>query len=116
MDQPSHPRSGDQLAGLGDFVHIRHIAAAGIPGFTQISVFENETAADPWYMHFYEFDSEDAEATYQTMVEHVAPRLGGTGSESFGSWADWRAPGARLWYCNTFDLVGETGRPRPIPH
>ncbi len=113
---PRTPDLATSLRDWGDFVHIRHIAAAGIPGFTQISVFENETAADPRYMHFYEFDSEDAEATYQTMVEHVAPRLGGTESESFGSWADWRAPGGRLWYCNTFDLVGETGGPRPIPH
>jgi hypothetical protein len=113
---PRTPDLATTLRDWGDFVHIRHIAEAGIPGFTQISVFENETAADPRFMHFYEFDSADAEATYQTMVEHVAPRLGGTESESFGAWADWRAPGGRLWYCNTFDLVGETDRPRPIPH
>ena len=31
----------DRLRDWGDFVHIRHIAAAGIPGFTQISVYEN---------------------------------------------------------------------------
>jgi hypothetical protein len=109
------PRAPDLAVSLrdwGDFVHIRHIAAAGIPGFTQISVFENETAGDPRYMHFYEFDSEDPEATYQAMVGHVAPRLGGIESEQFADWADWRSPGGRLWYCNTFGLLGESGRAR----
>jgi hypothetical protein len=105
------PRSPDlarPLRDWGDFVHIRHIAAAGIPGFTQISVYENEAGDDPRYMHLYEFDAQDAEATYQTMVDFVAPRLGGTDSEAFASWADWRAPGGRLWYCNTFNLAGST--------
>ncbi len=106
---PRTPDLATSLRDWGDFVHIRHIAAAGIPGFTQISVYENESDGDPRYMHLYEFDSDDAEATYQTMVDHVAPRLGGTKSERFGEWADWRAPGGRLWYCNTFRLAGDTG-------
>ena len=58
------PRTPDLAQGLrdwGDFVHIRHIAAAGIPGFTQISVYENTANADPAFMHFYEFDNLDAE-------------------------------------------------------
>jgi hypothetical protein len=104
------PREPDLATGLrdwGDFVHIRHIAAAGIPGFTQISVFENESSEDPLYMHLYELDSPDPEATYSTMVDFVAPRLGGTSSQLFTSWADWRKPGGRLFYCNTFRLVGD---------
>ena len=110
---PRTPDLATSLRDWGDFVHIRHIAAAGIPGFTQISVFENEAAADPLYMHFYEFDSEDPEATYQTMVAHVAPRLGGIRTEEFANWADWRNPGGRLWYCNTFGLVGESSGAQP---
>jgi hypothetical protein len=43
------------------------------------------------------------------MTAHVAPRLGGYDSEAFGEWADWRAGGGRLFYCNTFRLLGETG-------
>jgi hypothetical protein len=58
-------------------------------------------------MHFYEFDNLDAEGTYSTMVDFVGPRLGGTSSETFNEWADWRAPGGRLFYCNTFSLLGE---------
>ena len=106
---PRTPELDGAFRDWGDFVHIRHIAAAGIPGFTQISVYENESPADPRYMHFYELDADDPEETYQTMVDHVAPRLGGTGSEQFAAWADWRAPGGRLWYCNTFALLGESG-------
>ncbi len=105
---PRAPDLATQLRDWGDFVHIRHIAAAGIPGFTQISVYENEQSADPLFMHLYEFDSDDAEATYQTMVDFVAPRLGGPNSDEFEEWADWRTGGGRIWYCNTFNFGGET--------
>ncbi|HEX4126423.1 MAG TPA: hypothetical protein VHX67_02460 [Acidimicrobiales bacterium] len=104
------PRTEDLARSLrdwGDFVHIRHIAAAAIPGFTQISVYENAAAADPRYMHFYEFDNPEAEATFATMIEHVAPRLGGLDSPAYAEWADWRPPGGRLFYCNTFTRLGE---------
>ncbi len=104
------PRAPELTAALrdwGDFVHLRHIAAAGIPGFTQISVYENQAETDPRFMHFYEFDTLDAEATFSTMIDHVAPRLGGTGSESYAEWADLRAAGGRLFYCNTFSRLGE---------
>jgi hypothetical protein len=105
------PRTADLAQSLrdwGDFVHIRHIADAGIPGFTQISVYENvEEQEPPRYMHFYEFDNRNAEATFSTMVGFVGPRLGGTTSVAFNEWADWRASGGRLFYCNTFTRLGE---------
>jgi hypothetical protein len=104
------PRTPDLDASLrdwGDFVHIRHIAAAAIPGFTQISVYENTGAADPRYMHFYEFDNAAAEATFATMIDHVALRLGGMESAAYTQWADWRPPGGRLFYCNSFTRLGE---------
>jgi hypothetical protein len=104
------PRTAELATSLrdwGDFVHIRHIAAAGIPGFTQISVYENVTESDPMYMHFYEFDNENAEETFSQMIDYVAPRLGGLESESYNEWADFRPPGGRLFYCNTFTRLGE---------
>jgi hypothetical protein len=104
---PRTPDLAQQLRDWGDFVHIRHIAAAGIPGFTQISVYENIVDADPRYMHFYEFDNAAAEATFATMIAHVAPRLGGMESPVYAKWADWRPPGGRLFYCNTFTRLGE---------
>jgi hypothetical protein len=58
-------------------------------------------------MHFYEFDNEAAEATFATMIDHVAPRLGGMDSQAYAEWADWRPPGGRLFYCNTFTRLGE---------
>jgi hypothetical protein len=104
---PRAPELDDALRDWGDFVHIRHIAAAGIPGFTQISVYENQAEGDPRFMHFYEFDTLRAEETFSTMIEHVAPRLGGTDTESYAQWADWRAGSGRLFYCNTFRRLGE---------
>jgi hypothetical protein len=103
---PRAPELTDALRDWGDFVHIRHIAEAGIPGFTQISVYDNVAAADPRFMHFYEFDNLDAEATFSTMTAHVAPRLGGPQTDSYSEWADWREAGGRLVYCNTFRLLG----------
>ena len=110
------PRSADltpQLRDWGDFVHLRHIAAAGIPGFAQISVYENITGADPVYMHLYEFDTADAESTFSTMVPFVAPRLGGEDSVAYREWADLRAAGGRLFYCNTFTWRGEVPAATP---
>jgi hypothetical protein len=111
---PRTPQLAQSLRDWGDFVHIRHIAAAAIPGFTQISVYENTGAAadstavaDPRYMHFYEFDNAEAEATFSAMIDHVAPRLGGLDSEAYADWAAWRPPGGRLFYCNTFTRLGE---------
>jgi hypothetical protein len=104
------PRTPDLNASLrdwGDFVHIRQIAAAAIPGFTQISVYENTAETEPRYMHFYEFDNPEAEATFATMIDHVAPRLGGMDSPAYAEWADWRPPGGRLFYCNSFTRLGE---------
>ncbi len=104
---PRTPDLAQRLRDWGDFVHIRHIAAAAIPGFTQISVYENTEGTDPRYMHFYEFDNAAAEATFATMIDHVAPRLGGTESPAYAEWADWRPPGGRLFYCNSFTRLGE---------
>jgi hypothetical protein len=104
---PRTPDLAGALRDWGDFVHIRHIADAGIPGFTQISVYENQGGAEPLFMHFYEFDNLDAEGTFSAMVEHVAPRLGGADSDAYAEWADWRVGQGRLFYCNTFRLLGE---------
>ena len=104
---PRTPALTRHLRDWGDYVHIRHIAAAGIPGFTQISVYENATGTDPLFMHFYEFDNADAEGTFSQMIDCVAPRLGGGDTETFSQWADWRAGSGRLFYCNTFRRLGE---------
>jgi hypothetical protein len=109
---PRSPDESRRLRDWGDFVHIRHIAESGIPGFAQISVYERVYEGEPRFMHFYEFDRADAEATFSTMIDFVAPRLGGAASPAFAAWADWRAPGGRLYYCNTFRRLGEASAVR----
>jgi hypothetical protein len=103
------PTSEDQAQPLrdwGDFVHINHIVEVGIPGFTMITPYENATEQDPRYMHFYEFDDPDAEATFQRIVPYVEARLGPYGSSpECTEWALHEA--LRIMYVNSFSLVGE---------
>jgi hypothetical protein len=106
---PHDPARAAQLRDWADFVHIRHIAAAGIDGFAQISVYEHAGGDDPRFMHFYVFDGEDdAETIFRRMTPAVGPRLGGLDTDAFADWADWKAANGRLYYCNSFDFLGET--------
>jgi hypothetical protein len=91
-----------------DFVHIRHIAAAAIPGFTHVTPYQNSTDSGPRFMHFYELDAEDPEAAYMAMARHMAAYFGGARTEAFRQWADWKASGAQVIYCNTFRFLGAT--------
>ncbi len=103
------PQSPDQTQALrdwGDFVHIRHIAAAAIPGFTHVTPTRTPPAAIPRFMHFYELDTEDPEAAYMSMARHMAAYFGGSRTEAFEAWADWKAAGGEVVYCNTFRLLG----------
>jgi hypothetical protein len=109
------PRSADAAQAVrdwGDFVHIRHIAAAGLPGFTQITPYENTATVDPRFMHFYELDAEDPEAAYMAMARHMARYFGGSRTDAFATWADWQAAGAQVIYCNTFRFLGAASPPR----
>jgi len=102
---PSTDDSAQALRDWGDFVHISHIAAAGIPGFTMITPYENTAAGDPRYLHLYEFDDPDPEATFQRMLPHVEDRLGSSGTPELQAWAV--HPALRIMYVNSFALVGE---------
>jgi hypothetical protein len=103
---PQSPSLTRALRDWADFVHIRHIAAAALPGFTHITVYENQTGGDPLFMHLYELDTEDVEECYGSMARLVARRLGGPRSDEFREWADYGAAGGHLFYCNTFRLRG----------
>jgi hypothetical protein len=102
---PQRPELAQQVRDWADFVHIRHIAAAGVPGYTEITPYENATGGDPLYMHLYEMDADDPERAYQAMPALVGERLGPASAE-FDAWADWRAAGAHIVYCNTFRRIG----------
>jgi hypothetical protein len=103
---PKRPELARPLRDWADFVHIRHIAAAAIPGFTMITPYEHTAGQDPRFMHFYEMDCDDPEAAFSAMAGLVASRLGGERSEAFGHWADLGGAGGYIVYVNTFRLLG----------
>ncbi len=105
---PRTPELSQPLRDWSDFLHIRKIAEAAVPGYTQITPYENVDGSDPRFMHFYEMDSEDPEVTFQTMAEDLRVRLGGYRTPEFREWADWTAAGAEIIYVNTFRLLGSS--------
>ncbi|MGA2522345.1 MAG: hypothetical protein ABSG81_16175 [Acidimicrobiales bacterium] len=107
---PRTPELAASLRDWGDFVHIRHIARAAVPGFTQIAAYENRAATEPRYMHFYELDTDDPEEAYMEMARHMARYFGGSRTDAFRIWADFEAPGGAVQYCNTFTLIGSARR------
>jgi hypothetical protein len=102
---PRQPHQARALRDWADFVHIRHIAEVGVPGFSMITPFENVTGGDPRFLHFYEMDSDDPERTFQAMTPLVADRIGRPGTAAWDSWAT--TPELRIMYVNTFRRLGE---------
>jgi hypothetical protein len=100
---PKEPSAATRLRDWADFVHIRQIAASSVPGYTMITPYEN-TGAGPRYLHLYEMDSDDPEATFASMTPIVGARLGPEGSKAFDEWA-WH-PDLRIEYVNTFKRTG----------
>jgi hypothetical protein len=82
-------------------VHINHIAAAGVPGYTMITPFEN-AGEGPRYLHLYEMDADDPEAAFQGMTPIVRTRLD---PEEFDAWAVHRE--LRIDYVSTYRLIDD---------
>jgi hypothetical protein len=102
------PRPPDQAQALrdwGDFVHLRHIVEAAVPGYRMITPYQRVGGGEPRFCHFYELVTDDPEATYQAMTPLVRERLGGPGTDAYDRWA-WH-PALRIDYVNTFRLEGE---------
>lgn len=73
------------LRDWGDFVHLRHIAAAATPGYRTITPWENEDpGGTPRYCHLYEMVSDDPQATFEQMTPLVKRLLG---KADFASWS-----------------------------
>lgn len=107
---PRSPADAQALRDWGDLVHISNIAAAAVPGYTMITPYENvfaDATADgqPRYLHLYEMDTDDAEASFQAMTPLVAERLGGRDTAAFREWA-WH-DALRIIYVNSFGRAGE---------
>lgn len=100
---PKDPDGGQELRDWGDFVHLRHIAEAAVPGYRMITPYENAGGDEPRYLHLYEMHADDPEATYLSMTPRVRERLD---PAAFEAWA-WH-PQLCIEYVNTFALVGAT--------
>ena len=101
---PREPGQAQALRDWGDFVHIRHIAAAGVPGYAMITPYEHAEGGDPRFLHLYEIDRDDPEAVFQSMTPLVAKRFGGYNTPEYRAWA--QTPALRIMYVNTFRLLG----------
>jgi hypothetical protein len=101
---PKEPERAQELRDWADFVHIRHIAEAAVPGYGMITPYENASGGDPRFMHFYEMDTDDPERAFTSMTPLVMERIGDTDTPEFRHWA--RGPSLRIMYVNTFARVG----------
>jgi hypothetical protein len=108
---PEDPARAQALRDWADFVHIRRIAEASVPGYGMITPYENVTGGDPRFLHFYEMDTEDPEAAFRSMTPLVMQRIGDPDTEGFKQWAS--EPSLRIVYVNTFARMGVArGRPQ----
>lgn len=101
---PRSPEKAQALRDWGDFLHLRHIAEVAVPGYTMITPYENVAGGDPRYMHFYEMDTEDPEASFQAMTPLVTERIGAMDTPYWQAWA--QSPDLRIMYVNTFRRLG----------
>ncbi len=105
---PRDPANAQALRDWADFVHIRHIAEVSVPGYSMITPYEHATGGDPRFLHFYEMDTEDPEASFKAMTPLVSKLIGEPGTPAFDHWAV--HPQLRIMYVNTFLRVGERSR------
>ena len=102
---PQQPGDAQALRDWGDFVHIRHIAEVGVPGYTMITPYEHADRGDPRYLHFYEMDTDEPEIAFKSMTPLVAERIGDRGTPAFDEWF-WHES-LRIMYVNSFRRLGE---------
>jgi hypothetical protein len=96
------------LRDWADFLHIREIAAATVPGFTMITPYENATATSPRYLHLYEMDTADADEAFQRMAPHTIKRLQPKGKAAVKAWMG--HPELQIDYINAFTRIGDVHR------
>lgn len=100
---PTTPDRAQALRDWADFVHLRHIAEVGVPGYAMVTPYEHADGGDPRFLHFYEMDTDDPEASFQAMTPLVRERL--DDRDRFRHWAGHEA--LRIMYVNSFRRVGE---------
>jgi hypothetical protein len=105
---PKHPEAAQALRDWADFIHLRWIAAANVPGFTMITPYENAGTGSPRFMHFYEMDTPDAEKHFAIMEPTTRRLVGEPGTATWKEWAN--HPELSIDYVNTFTRLGERKR------
>lgn len=73
-----------ELRDWADFVHLRHIAEASVPGYRIITPWEHEDAGTPRFCHFYEMVGDDPQAVFEQMTPMLEKRLT---PDDFRAWA-----------------------------
>jgi hypothetical protein len=101
---PKDEARAQELRDWADFVHIRHIAEAAVPGSGMITPYEHGSGGDPRFMHFYEMDTDDPETAFKSMTPLVMQRIGDEQTDAFRYWA--HGPSLRIMYVNSFARVG----------
>jgi hypothetical protein len=101
---PKTPEAALSLRDWGDFVHIRHIVEAAVPGYTMITPYERADSSDPRYMHLYEMNTDDPESTFKSMTPLVSRMLGEPGTPRYDEWA-WNKA-LKIFYVNSFKRAG----------
>jgi hypothetical protein len=79
-----HRDSAQSLRDWADFVHLRHIAEAAVPGYRTITPWENESGGTPRFCHLYEMVGDDPQRTFEHMTPLVRARLD---PSTFDDWA-----------------------------
>jgi hypothetical protein len=105
---PKHPEGAQALRDWADFIHLRWIAAAQVPGFTMITPYEQVESGSPRFMHFYEMDTPDAEKHFKIMEPTTRRLVGEQGTATWKEWAN--HPELSIDYVNTFTRVGDRKR------
>ena len=100
---PTRPAQAQALRDWADFVHLRHIAEAGVPGYSMVTPYEHAQQRDPRFLHFYEMDTDDPERSFQAMTPLVRERL--DDRDAFRRWAGHES--LRIMYVNTFRRLGD---------
>jgi len=103
-----NPGGVQALRDWADFLHIREIASAAVPGFTMITPYENAAGTTPRYLHLYEMDTAEADATFERMAPHTIERIRPRGKAAIKAWMG--HPELQIDYINAFTRIGDVRR------
>jgi hypothetical protein len=108
MVSPRTSGGAQALRDWADFLHIREIAAAAVPGFTMITPYENAAGTSPRYLHLYEMDTAEADEAFERMAPHTVDRIRPRGKAAIKAWMG--HPELQIDYINAFTRIGDVRR------